>query len=62
MKLSEVKKALVEMEAVVFQLPNKSFIPKHIQVRRFSDRSRVSGRYHRKIWSCVSWFNVSVNQ
>lgn len=32
MKLSEVKKALVEMEAVVFQLPNKSFIPAHFHI------------------------------
>lgn len=32
MKLSEIKKILTDVDAVVFQLPNKSFVPEHFHV------------------------------
>jgi hypothetical protein len=32
MKLTEIKQILNELDAVVFQLPNKSFVPEHFHV------------------------------
>jgi len=32
MKLSEIKKILTDVDAVVFQLPNKTFVPEHFHV------------------------------
>lgn len=32
MKLSEVKQILTDLDAVIFQLPNKSFVPEHFHV------------------------------
>jgi hypothetical protein len=32
MKLSEIKQILTDLDAVIFQLPNKSFVPEHFHV------------------------------
>ena len=32
MKLSEIKQILTDLNAVIFQLPNKSFVPEHFHV------------------------------